>query len=151
MVTKMIINLNLIFILITIIIAICFITFVVAYKVLLKEQHTSISRIIGSYDLYMKILTTNMDKAFNIIYKDRILIFSLESTTPDAKEINRIAKDHIKLVLKLIGPSLHNEFILLFGDEETFLFNISEYFNERFDEDEIRSVSQDNLLNDEGT
>lgn len=151
MVTKMIINLNLIFILITIIIAICFITFVVAYKVLLKEQHTSISRIIGSYDLYMKILTTNMDKAFNIIYKDRILIFSLEATTPDAKEINRIAKDHIKLVLKLIGPSLHNEFILLFGDEETFLFNISEYFNERFDEDEIRSVSQDNLLNDEGT
>jgi hypothetical protein len=151
MVTKMIINLNLIFILITIIIAIFCITFVVAYKVLLKEQHTSISRIISSYDLYMKILTTNMDKAFNIIYKDRILIFSLEATTPDAKEINRIAKDHIKLVLKLIGPSLHKEFILLFGDEETFLFNISEYFNERFDEDEIRSVSQDNLINDEGT
>ena len=148
MVTKMIINL---FILITIIIAICCTTFVVVYKALIKESAISTSRIISSYDLYMKILNHNMDKAFNIIYKDRILIFSLEAITPDAKEINRIAKDHARLVLKLIGPSLHNEFILLFGDEETFLFNITEYFNERFDEDEIRSATQDNLINDDGT
>ncbi len=125
--------------------------FYLIQRIFVKENSFIHERVLTYYDTYIKILEVNMDKAFNIIYKDRILVFSLEATTPKDEEVNKITKEFALLVIKLLGPNLKNEFIYLYGDEETFLFNLTEYFTNRFDEDEIRSASQNNLLNDEGT
>jgi len=64
-------------------------------------------------------------------------------------EFAAISQDFIKLVIKLIGPNLHIEFKSLYGNEETFIFNLIEFFNTRYEDDEIRKHSLDNITNQE--
>lgn len=98
---------------------------------------------------YRVTLEYNMERAFDLIYKDRILIFSLEATKVDEKDIDNISKEYVQLVQKLIGPTLQKEFIFMYGDIETFTFNLLEYFNLRYENDEIRKDSMDDLITDD--
>jgi hypothetical protein len=90
-----------------------------------------------------------MDKAYNIIHKDQILVYSLEATTlPDA-EFNKANFDFIKLVQKLLGPTLTKEMVYVYGSYDTFIFNLAEYFNTRYDDDEIRKNSISEMMENE--
>jgi len=62
------------------------------------------------------------------------------------KEFNIISKDFVYLVLKFLGPSLKDQFVELYGNEETFIFNIVEYFNSKIEKDEIREKAKENLF-----
>lgn len=102
--------------------------------------------IIKNFESYIAVFQFYMDKAYNMIHKDQILIYSVEATTlPDA-EFDKACKDFIQLVEKLMGPRLIQEMIFLYGDYETFLFNCMEYFNSRYDEDEIRKASVNEMF-----
>jgi len=100
---------------------------------------------------YRATLEYNMERAFDLIYKDRILVYSLEAVKIDEKDIDSISKEYVQLVQKLIGPSLQKEFLFLYGNIETFTFNLLEYFNLRYENDEIRKDSMDNLMTDDDT
>jgi hypothetical protein len=39
----------------------------------------------------------------------------------------------------------------MFGDEETLFFNLVDYFNTTYENDEIRKDQQEKLMNSEGT
>lgn len=104
---------------------------------------------VKNFDLIVSVLNYNMEKAYDIIHKDRILIYSLEATKLNEQEFQQIAVDFSVLVLNLLGPTLTEELIYTYGDEETLYFNISEYFNTKFDDDEIRKTAQDNLMEQE--
>ena len=48
---------------------------------------------------------------------------------------------------------LHSELVILYGNEDTFIFNLIEYFNTGYEEDEIRkssleSISEENQSED---
>jgi len=98
---------------------------------------------------YRATLEYNMERAFDLIYKDRILIYSLDAIKVDEKDIDNISKEYVQLVQKLIGPSLQKEFLFLYGNIESFTFNLLEYFNLRYENDEIRKESMDNLMTDD--
>lgn len=98
---------------------------------------------------YRATLEYNMERAFDLIYKDRILIYSIEALKVDEEDIDTISKEYVQLVQKLIGPSLQKEFLFLYGNVETFTFNLLEYFNLRYENDEIRKESMDNLMTDD--
>ena len=98
---------------------------------------------------YRATLEYNMERSFDLIYKDRILVYSLDAVKVDEKDIDTISKEYVQLVQKLIGPSLQKEFIFLYGNIETFTFNLLEYFNLRYENDEIRKDSMDNLMTDD--
>ena len=51
------------------------------------------------------------------------------------------------LVLKMIGPNLKNEMTKIYGDEETLFFNIIEFFNSKYEEDEIQKSATDRIMN----
>ena len=102
---------------------------------------------IEKFESHVAVLEFHMQKAYDIIYKDRILIYSLEATRPNDNEFDVISKDFSYLVLKMIGPNLQNEFTELYGNEETFIFNMVEYFNTKFENDEIYKSSTFDMMN----
>lgn len=98
---------------------------------------------------YVSVLEYHMDKAYDIVHKDKILAFSLDAYRVPEEEVSAISKEFVRLVRKYIGPTLLREFIQLYGDEDTILFIILEYFGRRYEEDEIRKSAMDNLTQEE--
>ena len=98
---------------------------------------------------YMGILNFHLDKAFDIIYKDRIFIYSVEATKPSEDQYSSISRDFATLVLRMLGPNLKKEFVEIYGDEDTLYFNILEYFSSRYESDEIRDEAINNLTQNE--
>lgn len=110
-------------------------------------KQTTRERYVKSFVEYASVLEYHMQKAYDIIYKDRILIYSLEAQRVDDAQFNAIIQDFARLVIKFIGPTLYKEFIYLYGDEDTFMFNMVEFFNTRYEEDEVRKSSLDEISN----
>jgi len=94
---------------------------------------------------YVSILDYHINKAYEIIHKDRVLTYSLDGTRVSDSEFGAISHDFVKLVIKLIGPALHSEFKTLYGNEDTFIFNLIEHFNTRYEEDEIRKQTLESI------
>lgn len=113
------------------------------------ESKRRLERILH-FDSYATVLEYHMNKAYDIIHKDRILIFSIEATKMSEMDFQRAAVDFTHLVLKMIGSVLQKEFTQFYGDEDTLLFNINEYFSTRYEDDEIRKKSMADLMS-EGT
>ena len=97
---------------------------------------------------YLAVLEYHMSKAYDLIHKDRILVYSLEGMRVDDDEFVNISQDFVKLVLKFIGPSLKEDFVKFYGNEDTFIFNMVEYFNTRYEEDSIRRQTMDEISSD---
>lgn len=132
-------TLNIIFCSVSIILIIWFIS-----KQLISMKY------IKSFVNYISVLDYNMNKAYEIIHKDNILIYSLEAMRIEDAEFSAISHDFVNLVIKLLGPNLYTEFKKLYGNEETFIFNLIEYFNTRYEEDEIRKESLESLSENNG-
>lgn len=104
--------------------------------------------IIKNFESYVSVLEYYMNRGYDIIFKDQIMIYSIEATKLDDKHFDEISKQFMTLVLKLMGKTLQQEFEYLYGDKETLLFNITEYFNRRYEDDEVRRSAQKNLMED---
>lgn len=102
--------------------------------------------VVKNFESYIVVLEYHMKKAYDIIFKDQIMIYSLEAMKLDTKQFKEASKKFAKLVLKLVGPRLQKEFEYIYGDQETLLFNITEYFNTRFEEDEVRRCAQQRMM-----
>lgn len=102
-------------------------------------------KFVQQFTLYQKILEHYMEKAYGIIHKDRLLVWSLEATRISDDEFSKISKEYAELVIKLLGPMLYEELIFLHGGDSTLLFTMIEYFNDKYENDEIRSAAVENL------
>lgn len=106
-------------------------------------------RIISNFADYTSVLQFYMDKAYDMVHKDRILVYSLEATRVPEKEINAVSKDFINLTEKMLGPRLREELIFLYGNYETFAFCMLEYFSTRYEQDEIRKSAVGEMMESE--
>jgi hypothetical protein len=104
---------------------------------------------IEKFSDYRSILEYHMEKAYDMIHKEHILAYSLDAYRIDDKDYDKISKSFVKLVIKFVGPSLLKEFIYLYGDEDTFTFNVLEYFSTKYENDEIRNTAMDQLTDTE--
>jgi hypothetical protein len=104
---------------------------------------------VKNFKEYVAVLEYHMQKAYDLIHKDRVLIYSLEAIKPGEDEIELAAKAFAKLTLKFLGPKLEKDLINVYGDQGTLIFTMIEYFNERFESDEIRDHSINNMMNGE--
>ena len=112
-----------------------------------KFRSDRLFRSINNFESYVAVLQVHMDKAYTIIYKDKLLVYSTEGMKVNDIEFSAIAKAYTMLVLKLIGSTLREEFIFLYGNEETLLFNIVEYFHSKYENDEIQKSVTDKMMN----
>lgn len=133
-----------------IIISACVFSFILClFLVHIVFKHKRREFIITNFESYSAVLQYHMEKAYTIIHKDQILVYSLEATTlPDA-EFQKANFDFIKLVQKLLGPTLTKEMVYVYGNYDTFIFNLAEYFNTRYDDDEIRKNSLSEVMETE--
>lgn len=132
-----------------IILAIVAFVFCFAYGFDKSLNYLKSKQMINNFADYRAVLQLHLDRAYEMIHKDRILVYSLEASRLPEEELNTISKDFINLVVKLIGPRLHDEFIFLYGNYETFVFNLAEYFSTRYEEDEIRKSSVNEMMESE--
>lgn len=119
----------------------------ICFKSVLK--HKKRVTYIKNFPEYMSVLEYYMEKAFDIIYREQIMVYSLEAMHLNDKEVDKASKSFVHLTMKMLGPSLLDEITEMFGSEETLTFNILEYFNRRYDNDEIRRTSLDELSAEE--
>ena len=100
---------------------------------------------IQNFVIYQKLLEYHMEKAYAIIHKDNLLIYSIEAIKINDDEFADVTKNYGGLVIKMLGPMLYEELIFLYGSEDTLLFTIVEYFNDKYESDEIRETAIENL------
>ena len=103
------------------------------------------SRFINNFENYAAFIEFYENKAYDIIYKDKLLVYSLEATKINDKEFEIISKDFCRLVLKLMGPQLQKEYTELYGLDALFL-NMMDFFNTKYEEDAIRKESMENIM-----
>lgn len=122
----------------------------VVYRLFKYERQTKRREtFIHLFTFYSTVLEYHMEKAYEIVHKDRILIYSLEATKLPDKEFNEVTQEFVRLTLKLLGPVLYKEFLELYGDENTLIFTVVEYFNSKYEDDAVRQSSMSILS--EGT
>lgn len=122
----------------------CFICFL-SVEVYKMENKKRLDYMLN-FTVIMAILDFHVKKAFEIIYKEKILIYSMEATKPSQNEFETISKDFARLVLKLIGPAFTESLVSLYGNEETLLFNLMEMFNTYFENDEIYKSTSNQMM-----
>ena len=130
------------------IVSLSFIGIVIIYLLYLLTSYINSKRkeyLLKSFTDYISIFEYHQDKAYNIIYKDRLLIYSLEATKIKDDEFEIVSKDFVHLLLRMLGPTIEKELVDLYGYDSLF-FNAIEYFNKRYEDDEIRKESVDNLM-----
>jgi len=104
---------------------------------------------VKNFTSYISVMEYHMEKAYDMVHKDKILAFSLDAYRVSDDELEKISHDFVRLVQKYLGPTLLKEVVQLHGDEDTFLFTCLDYFSRRYEEDEIRKTAMDNLTQEE--
>jgi len=93
--------------------------------------------IILHFDSYISSFNTLLQICFDIIYKDEILIYSLESMSLKEEEVNKISKKFVKLFFKYSGENFIKRFIFFFGSKETLVFVLIDNFITKLADEEI--------------
>jgi len=109
------------------------------------------SSLIKDFESYISVLEYHMEKAFNIIFKERILVYSLDGLRVKEEEIDVITRDFCSLVIKILGPTLYQNFIFLYGNEKTLMINMINFFNTRYEDDQIRESSVNSIMEKDDT
>ena len=74
------------------------------------------SQFVRDFTQYISVLEFHMVKAYDIIHKDRILVYSIDAVTLTDEEFNRASQDFVRLVIKQLGPMLFKEFVFMYGN-----------------------------------
>jgi len=137
----------------SILLVICLVILGSGVLYILKRSYDDLKRerIVKNFVAYSTVLDYHLERAYELVHKDKILIYSLEATTLPDKEFNEYSKVFLRLAQKIMGPSLLKEFEFFYGDYDTLVFNMVEYFNTKYENDEIRKNSMSNLMEEENT
>jgi len=107
------------------------------------------NRFVVNFPSYKLVLDYFLERAYDIVNKDKMLLYSIEATKVTDEQFNKYAKDFAKLTMTLMGSMLKREFSNLFGNEETFFSNLMEFFSTKYEDDAIRKTAIDGLMSGE--
>ncbi|MFW9871513.1 MAG: hypothetical protein ACFFG0_00215 [Candidatus Thorarchaeota archaeon] len=112
-------------------------------------RHFKRTSYIKNFTEYAVVFKYYLEKAYELVHKDNIFSYSLEGLRVEEDKIDEVSEQFARLFIKLIGPALYKEFINFYGDDDTFMFNVLEYFNSRYEDDEIRKQTLEELASKE--
>ena len=135
--------------LITIVSAIAGVSVALIVAIVYVAAQKKSSRYIEKFSDYRSVLEYHMERAYGMIHKEHILTYSLDAFRIEDDQYNKISQEFVRLVQKFIGPRMQEEFVYLYGDENTFAFNILEYFSDKYEGDEIRNAALEQITETE--
>jgi len=103
--------------------------------------------IIEKFSLYTTSFEYLALKCFDIIYKDELLVYSVEGQKIRDDEFDAIIRKFVDLFFKYCGSTVLREFIFLYGDEQTLIFVLVEYFHTKYENDEIYGDTVNSIPN----
>jgi hypothetical protein len=106
----------------------------------------SLEKILKFEDL-VSILLFHMEKSYDIIYKSKIMVYSLDALKMNEQQYQAVSEQFVLLTFKMVGGVIKKHLIDLYGDDKTLILNMMEYFSNRFEKDEIYKASYENLVN----
>ena len=115
----------------------------------IKDRLERRGKLVSTFERDRAILEFNMEKAYELIHKDDIFIYSVEATKLPEDEFDNATKKFVRLVEKLLGPRLIKYYIFIYGNYDTFVFNLVEFFNSKYENDEIRAAARQDLMESE--
>ena len=92
------------------------------------------------------ILEFYYNKAYSTIYKDQILVFSVEGLSPKEEDIKKIQHMYLDLFRKLCGEWLMKQFFKYYGDNSTIYCNALAYFDNQYENDAVRESAINNQI-----
>lgn len=104
------------------------------------------SKFVENFPSYKLVLDYFLERSYDIVNKDKMLLYSIEATKVTDEQFIEYSKDFAKLTMTLMGPMLQKEFSNLFGNEETFFSNLMEFFSTKYEDDAIRKTALDGLI-----
>jgi len=108
----------------------------------------SLEKVLKFEDL-VSILLFHMEKSYDIIYKSKIMVYSLDALKMNEQQYQAVSEQFVILTFKMLGSVMKKHLIDLYGDDKTLILNMMEYFSNRFEKDEIYKASYDNFVNGE--
>ena len=101
---------------------------------------------VKEFAAYLAFLHYHMDRAYDIVHKDQVLVYSIEGVKLDEDKLEYAIKKFTKITIDFMGPIMSQELVDLYGNEETLLLNISEYFSTKYEDDAIRDDSLKDIM-----
>ena len=101
---------------------------------------------IKNFERYITTLHYFMERAYDIIYKEDIMIYSMEGMKVSEEQFKDASKKFVALVITMIGPNLKESYMTFYGNDKTLYFNIMEYFNNKYESDEIYKAASSKML-----
>jgi len=107
-----------------------------------RKKNLDIKKIINA-ESFESIFYLYTDKAYHTIYKDNILVYSVEGLSLDEKDLLEIQKKFLTLFIILAGPSLIQIFCDYHGNIESVYKNAILRFDELYENDAIHKNTID--------
>jgi len=98
------------------------------------------------FEKYETLLALYTEKAYQVIYKDHIMVYSVEGMSPKEEDIVEIQKLYLSLLLEIMGPKLVNEMLNYYGNDDALYKNALIYFDSEYENDAIKKSAIDRQL-----
>lgn len=96
--------------------------------------------LLNKYKNYLEIYKYFLDLSFDTIYKDQISPFSFNNTQAFTEQLETFERNYIKLCFEMMGRKVTKLLISFFGSQDTLIINMSMYFRNRIELDEILKI-----------
>ena len=108
------------------------------------EPDLSLEQYLKYFETYTVMYNYYCDKAFEIIYKRDIFPLFSNGFKYNDDDLKKAIVEFSHLATKMMGIKLSSELISVYG-EESFFFNLSNYFYGRYEDDSIQRIYTESI------
>jgi hypothetical protein len=98
-------------------------------------------KLMKSFQEYETLMEYYFEKAYVTIYKDNIMVYSVEGMSPKEEDIKNIQHRYLELLGSLMGDWLMNQLIKYYGDRHTLYVNALTYFDAHYENDAVKEAA----------
>ena len=116
-----------------------FITAKVCKKIIIQLMSNANLMSLKDFPEMQIILEWHMERAYRIIYKDEILVYSAGGMSIREEDYTSVQKHFLNLTIDLMGSNLINQYVWFYGSDTVLYRNMCLYFDDSYESDTLRN------------